>query len=186
MRKKLVSMGETISDCKFSQVLLGSMPALYSGVRTLVSGIMLMHNVQPTTSVVTTLIIDEYESRQLGKKTQDEVLSAETQKKKGKKKDVEYFNCHKKGHTKAECWAAGGGNEGGGPKKNKKNGDDKDKKSGKKAEDAIAEDSQQDIEVWAVIESNEGLPAMAAQESDSCEIFDPGASRHMSCSVHLS
>ena len=180
MREKLASMGETISDRKFSQVLLGSMPASYSGVRTSVSGITLMQNVQPTTSIVTTLIIDEYESRQLGKKTQDEVLSAETQKKKGKKKDVECFNCHKKGHTKAECWAAGGGNEGGGPKKNKKSGDDKDKKSGKKAEVATAEDSQQDIEAWAAIESDEGLPAMAAQESDSREMFDSGASRHMS------
>jgi hypothetical protein len=33
--------------------------------------------------------------------------------------------------------------------------------------------------VWAAIESDEGLPAMAAQESDSCEMFDSGASRHM-------
>jgi hypothetical protein len=80
MREKLALMGETISDRKFSQVLLGSMPASYSGVRTSVSGITLMQNVQPTTSIVTTLIIDEYESHQLGKKTQDEALSAETQK----------------------------------------------------------------------------------------------------------
>jgi hypothetical protein len=107
-------------------------------------------------------------------------LSAKTQKKKGKRKDIECFNCHKKGHTKAECWAAGGGNKGGGHKKNKKSGDDKDKKSGKKAEVATAEDSQQDIEAWAAIESDEGLPAMAAQESNSCKIFDSGASRHMS------
>jgi hypothetical protein len=167
MREKLASMGKTISDCKFSQVLLGSMPALYGGIRTLDSGITLMHNVQPTTSVITTLIIDEYELRQLKKKTQDEALSAETKKKKGKRKDIECFNCHKKGHSKAKCWAARGGNEGGGPKKNKKSGDDKDKKSGKKAEVTTAKDSQQNIEVWAAIESDKSLPAMAVQESGS-------------------
>ena len=181
MREKLASMGETITDRKFGQLLLGSMPPSYASVRTALSGIALTQSTKPTTSIVTKLIIDEYESRQLDKKVQDEALSAETQKKKGKKKDVECFNCHKKGHTKAECWAAGGGNEGGGPKKkDKKGGEDKDKKSGKKAEVATAEDSHQDIEAWAAIESDEGLPAMAAQESDSREIFDSGASRHMS------
>jgi hypothetical protein len=29
---------------------------------------------------------------------------------------VECFNCHKKGHIKAECWAKGGGKEGQGPR----------------------------------------------------------------------
>ncbi|TFK17283.1 hypothetical protein FA15DRAFT_561514, partial [Coprinopsis marcescibilis] len=28
----------------------------------------------------------------------------------------ECFNCHKKGHIRAECWAKGGGREGQGPK----------------------------------------------------------------------
>ena len=31
------------------------------------------------------------------------------------KKDVECFNCHKKRHTMADCWAPGGGSEGKGP-----------------------------------------------------------------------
>jgi len=33
------------------------------------------------------------------------------------KKDVECWNCHKKGHTKPDCWAPGGGAEGKGLKK---------------------------------------------------------------------
>ena len=33
------------------------------------------------------------------------------------KKDIECWNCHKKGHTKPDCWAPGGGAEGKGPKK---------------------------------------------------------------------
>jgi hypothetical protein len=62
---------------------------------------MLMHDVQPTTSVVTTLIIDEYELCQLKKKTRNEVLSTETQKKKGKKKDVECFGRSSVNHCRS-------------------------------------------------------------------------------------
>ena len=31
-------------------------------------------------------------------------------------KDIECYNCHKKGHKKADCWAKGGGKEGQGPR----------------------------------------------------------------------
>lgn len=34
----------------------------------------------------------------------------------GSKPDVECFNCHRKGHVKADCWHAGGGKEGQGPR----------------------------------------------------------------------
>ena len=38
--------------------------------------------------------------------------------KSGKKSDkvIECFNCHKKGHKKADCWWKGGGKEGQGPR----------------------------------------------------------------------
>jgi hypothetical protein len=32
------------------------------------------------------------------------------------KKDIECYNCHKKGHRKSNCWAKGGGKEDQGPK----------------------------------------------------------------------
>jgi hypothetical protein len=54
-------------------------------------------------------------------------------------------------------------------------------KFGKEAEVAAANDSQSDIEAWAVImQEVEGLPAMAVQESNTCELFYSRASRHMS------
>jgi hypothetical protein len=37
-------------------------------------------------------------------------------KKGGGKSNIECYNCHKKGHMKANCWAKGGGKEGQGPK----------------------------------------------------------------------
>jgi hypothetical protein len=42
-------------------------------------------------------------------------LSKGCSKKGRSKKNVEYFNCHKKGHYAADCWAKGGGKEGQGP-----------------------------------------------------------------------
>jgi len=36
-----------------------------------------------------------------------------------KNKDKECYNCHAKGHVKADCWAKGGGREGQGPKTRK-------------------------------------------------------------------
>ena len=183
MRERLASLGDTMTDRKYGQILIGSMPSMYSHVRaSIASAALISHNPASSTDIAK-LIIDEYESRLLGKKAEDTTaLSAETQKKDKKgKKNMECFNCHKKGHSKAECWASGGGNEGGGPKqKGKKNRNGKDK-SGKKAEVAAANDSQSDIEAWAVIMQDvEGLPVMAVQESDTCELFDSGASRHMS------
>lgn len=37
----------------------------------------------------------------------------------GLTKDVECYNCHKKGHKKADCWVKGGGKEGQGPRSKK-------------------------------------------------------------------
>jgi hypothetical protein len=87
-------------------------------------------------------------TRQIGKKAEDTTaLSAEIQKKDKKgKKNMECFNCHKKGHSKAKCWASGGENEGSGPKQKGKKGRNGKDKSGKKAEVAPANDSQSDIE----------------------------------------
>jgi hypothetical protein len=65
---------------------------------------------------------DEYDRLQARKR---KGKKGDDKKDEKKKRDVECFNCHKKGHMKAECWAKGGGNEGGGPK-SKKNKKDKD------------------------------------------------------------
>jgi len=47
---------------------------------------------------------------------QDELFAALTQKSKSKK-DIECYNCWKKGHIKADCWVKGGGKEGQGPRR---------------------------------------------------------------------
>jgi len=116
-------MGKTVPDPEYTAILMGSLPKSYSNIigQISASGIIRAGHAQ------------------------DEALVASTQKK-GKKRDIECFNCHKKGHTRAQCWAKGGGNEGGGPKqRNKKGSDD--------AKTATADETSQDIESWAMIDA---------------------------------
>ena len=57
------------------------------------------------------------------------------------KSDVKCFNCHKKGHKKADCWAKGGGKKGEGPRSKGRKDDGKDSKGGGAAAAAVeAED----------------------------------------------
>ena len=67
-------------------------------------------------------------------------------------KNVECFNCHKKGHKKPDCWAPGGGKEGQGPNQKGKE-KDKDKEKGKETaavtkENEKTEKKLGDDEVW--------------------------------------
>src|SRR5580658_7879977 len=95
---------------------------------------------------------NEYEKRQLCKgksKTQDEAfLADEDDKRKNKRKNIECFNCHKKGHYKSQCWAKGGGDEGNWPK-NTRRGDKGKDKSKKDSANAAVEKTED--ESWAAI-----------------------------------
>ena len=67
-------------------------------------------------------------------------------------KDIECFNCHKKRHKKAECWAKGGGKEGQGPKS-------KAKTEELKKEQANTADETDGV--WMTFTSNSGNEHMA-------------------------
>ena len=190
MREQLASMGETITDVKYRAILQGSLPPSYSQTFTAIAATTAITGTDATPAVVIRLATDEYDRRLVESGgASDEALTAEARKgKKGKKRDIECFNCHKKGHTKAECWAKGGGNEGGGPKGKKGKKGDKEKedeKGGKKAEASTAEHSEPEIDAWAVIEEIEETPqvpvlAMQGETCNQSELYDSGASRHMS------
>ena len=195
-REQLAAMGQTISDEQYTNTLLSSLPSSYDANISIITTNADMNGTTITSTTVIRIITDEYDKRQLKKSkpksTQDEAFTADAQKngKKKNKRDVECFNCKKKGHIKADCWAKGSGKEGQGPKK----------KSGAKdnaataTEKTASEKKDEDIEAWALIEEidDEGTaeaswsPANVAEEEQSnrigteAELYDSGASRHMS------
>src|ERR1700761_6180978 len=128
-----------------------------------------------TSSMVISLLLDEHDRRVLKKpkEGQEEALGADAGKKKKSKKDVECFNCKKKGHMKSDCWAKGGGKEGQGPKK-------------KSQDNAASADQQQqsDAEAGAVIEEvldqDVSLATLENKPQREGELYDSGASCHMS------
>src|ERR1700761_7663382 len=104
-------MGKSVSEAKFASILMGSLPPLYQPTLSSIAAAE-MSAMTPTVATVTKLAMDRYDRHTLvSGKPQDQAFAADAQKK-GKKCDVESFNCKKKGHVRANCWAKGSGKEG--------------------------------------------------------------------------
>ena len=153
MREQLAAMGESISDQHYANILLASLPKCYEMRVTAITT-----NADDTgrgiePQKVVRLITDDYDRTTMAKeakKTEDQAFAASSQRNKGKdKRDVECYNCKKKGHIKANCWAKGGGKEGQGPKRDKNKSKDKDNDSA-----APAVDKTDDTESWAIIDED--------------------------------
>ena len=150
-----------------------------------------INNVDITPTAITQAAIWEYEKCSLQKenKSQDKAFAATKADKRKSKKDVECFNCKRKGHYKSECLAKGGSNEGGGPKKPQ----DKDKFKNDKDALNTAETESSEDESWAVIVKVDDAPsegenyvltASSALTKSKSELYDSGASCHMSPFQH--
>src|SRR5258707_8039374 len=151
LREQLAVMGKSVADNEYALILMGLLPLMYASMLGSIAASAEMSRTAVSSAIVVKLAMDEYDRRTLQSgKAQDEAFTADSQKKrKGKKCDVECENCHKKGHTKAQCWAKGGGNEGGGPKRK---GKDDDKKDGDKSAAATTKEQQPNIAAWTAID----------------------------------
>jgi hypothetical protein len=127
MCEQLALMGETISDTKYTSILMGSLPKSYFQTLSAIAATSTITHTAATPEVVISLATDEYNRQAVESGgPPDEALATESHKgKKGKWHDVKCDNCHKKGHVKLECWAKGGSNEGRGPKCKGKKGEAK-------------------------------------------------------------
>jgi hypothetical protein len=190
LREQLAAMGKVVSDDDYTDTLIASLPASYNNSVSSISASVRLGSTALTADIFEHFIIDEYERIQVQDKLsepKDEALTADSSKKNTKEKDkhrVECFNCKKKGHYKSECWAKGGGKEGQGPKRSK----------GK--EDAASAEDKKEPEAWATIEDAQEpasetrpntaaaavgrTPARAEHARSSTELYDSGASKHMS------
>jgi hypothetical protein len=136
MREDLASMGGSINDEDFTSIILGSIPLSYDTFISAMSATstLLGSSLSPTNLI--DAIGDEADRKAIKspakskKDEHDAAFTAGPSSKDGRrggrsggssgskkpKRDVECFNCHKKGHMKADCWAPGGGSEGKGPR----------------------------------------------------------------------
>ena len=123
MQEELASLGMSLSEQDFSAIILGSLPKSYDQFISAVTATasVLKQELNPKDLMQT--IIDEYNRQStrswIKEKNTNAAFFAGGNNWGGKKKsdkDLECFNCHKKGHKKANCWAKGGGKEGQGPR----------------------------------------------------------------------
>jgi hypothetical protein len=216
IREQLAAMGESVADQQYANILLASLPSCYEmrvcAITTNAdeSG----RTIDPARIVK--FISDDYDKRMInknnGKDADDEAFASTTQRSKDKR-DIECYNCRKKGHIKADCWAKGGGKEGQRPERRKRESQDQSKDSA-----AAATDKQEDIESWAVTVAEENpqgwdeesssyvdveqdssdeelfeahsedydlqVSAASAQNDSEAELYDSGASRHITPNRH--
>jgi len=146
-REQLAAMGQSVPDQQYADILIASLPPFYD-MRICAITTNADETGRPINPArIVKFICDDYDKRIIGKeadkKSEDQAFAAQVRKRKNKS-DIECFNCKKKGHIKAECWAKGGGKEGQGPRRNKR-GQDKASESA-----ASAADKTEDIESWAI------------------------------------
>ena len=183
LREQLAAMGKSIPDNEYASILMGLLPETYTAMLGSIAAAAEMSGHAVSSAAVVKIATDEYDRRTLESgKTKDEAFTADSQKKIGKRRNIECEHCHKKGHTKVQCWAKGGGDEGGGRKR-------KPKKEGDKSNVAESSEKVPDIEAWFAVENTEDndgavprVPIIAAQgiTQAQSELYDSGASRHMS------
>ena len=159
MYENLASMGTTITDTEYTMLLLRSLPRSYAPLVTAMNTAATLRNETVSPEMLIQLVTDEYESRTNrsgGTNTKstahsdDAAFAASAGNFRsgggGGRKRVECYNCHKKGHVKAECWAKGGGKEGQRPAM-----------KGKATDSANAAAAQDDEGVWTAIVDDEDL-----------------------------
>src|SRR6266403_2546778 len=125
-------------------------------------------------------------------KVKDEALTAETEieRCKNKRKNIECHNCHKKGHYKSQCWSKGGGDKGGGPRRPRRDEDKSrvTKESASTAKDkdkswATIVDADDDGKSYNTLSASTESVALTSPKPE-VELYDSGASRHMSPFSH--
>jgi hypothetical protein len=115
MREELESLGISLGEQDFSAIILESLSKSYDQFISAVTATtsILKQELSPEDLMQTT--INKYDQWSGTKeKNIDAAFFAGSNNQGGKKKsnkDVECFNCHKKGHKKVNCWVKRGGQD---------------------------------------------------------------------------
>lgn len=139
LREQLVTLGRSIDNEDYTDTLLALLPASYSHEIASTNMSTKLGAKALTPNMVIELFTNEYKcctrSQNPEPSTKDKAFSANT-----KKKDLEYFNCKKRGHIKADCWVKGEGKEGQRPTRRGK---------GKGTDSAASAAETANTEAWA-------------------------------------
>ena len=165
LHEELAALGHTLSSTDYTAILLGSLPKSYNTFLSAIAATMSFLEKELEPNTLMNSVIDEYNHQSVKKgpcknKTADAAFYAGgglkgSKDRKGSKRDIKCFNCHKKGHKKGDCWAKGGGKEGQGPKSKKG-------KDGQGGGDSAS----------TAAEVKEGVWMAALDDSDELDNFD--------------
>jgi gag-polypeptide of LTR copia-type len=161
IHEQLMAMGQSVADQQYANILLALLPPCY---KMRICAITMNADetacdIDPTRIVK--LISDDYDKRMLTRckdnnKNQAFITS-------GQKKDcceIKCFNCKKKGHIKANCWAKGDRKEGQRPNHQKP------QVKGSNIVATVADKKEQDLESWAAILAEESKESCDADDED--------------------
>jgi len=147
MREDLAAMGHPPSEDDFYAIIMGSLPPSFDPYISAVNATSSVIGTTLSAEDLMQTVTEEYERRILNargsKKDSENAAFYTNDGGKGRKagpssrKNVECFNCGKKGHYKADCWADGGGKAGQGPK-GKGKGKEKEGGGGDKGKETAA------------------------------------------------
>ena len=198
LRGELAAMGSEVKDADFTVMVIGSLPPSYRPLLSSITGAAKVTKIDLNPNDVVQAILDEYEHRTIQEhatKGDAAMFVKPNGKPKGrnskpkKDRDVECFNCKKKGHTRNECWRTGGGAEGQGPHQRKKNSNTTNTMdaNGSRKESAATATAEPANDIFACIATitstfeEDDPTAMMANilEESQGAIIDSGASSHV-------
>jgi hypothetical protein len=182
LHEHLASMGKSIPENEYFSILMGSLPKSYSAMLGSIAAAAELSGNPVSPTIVVKIATDEYNRHTMGtEKSKEEAFATDPQKKKPKH-DVECEHCHKKGHTKPECYAKGSRDKGRWKRNWKK------KRNGNKSNVAALSDHLPDIEAWSTVESIEdvdvdphvSISVAQGTAEPQMELYDSRASHHIS------
>ena len=122
LREDLAALGNDLSEEGFAAILLGSLLKSDDSYLSAISATLSILNRKLSPDALMLSVIDEFDhravtTRQTKNHGKDAAFHAGNWSKgsrkgqEGSKRNIECYNCHKKGNLKAECWVKGGGKE---------------------------------------------------------------------------
>ncbi|PIL29731.1 transcription factor [Ganoderma sinense ZZ0214-1] len=163
---------------EFSATIFQSLPESYGYLLTVLSTASRISNNPIMPMNIIQVLNEEYDRCTSQSPSSDSALAAYPSSQSGRQRmDIECFNCHYKGHLKSDCWRKGGGKEGQGPRdQTPKRGLHRGGSKGGLSANAVTESSEH---AFAITIDSAAL-ASTATTGDRVEIFDSGATRHIS------